>query len=306
MYQAKFQALEQIIHRQQKTLDSSGKVTSDRLTNIEQQLSRIDDLDSKLSAVRSQLHQAAEHQQTVTSSISEITKQNRDTQRQAKEHQLQSDQKIDTLGNTVVKVMTSLIEIRTQFEQMSIFMQQIANKRDQSAGSTGKRDRPQTSSQEKVNSSIPSQLPLSSQASTSSESRISDTSSQSTTCLHSPRKKKQHSTSDTAKQKEEDDSSQTSSAHDMTVDEESSQSSFPNGHRNLELSLLATEGTITTNDSHGAPSPLPPATQPSPSPQEHTAPDTSHRDGTQQQSSSTAAPLNPQYKSMGSDGAHTK
>lgn len=305
MYQTKFQALEQVIKRQQKELDSSGKVTSDRLTNIEQQLSRIDDLDSKLSAVRSQLNQAAEHQQTVTSSISEITKQNSDTQRQAKEHQLQSDQKIDTLGNTVVKVMTSLIEIRTQFEQMSICMQQIANTRAQSAGSTGKRDRPQTSSQKQVNSSIQSQPPaLSSQASMSSGSRISDTSSQSTTCLRSPQKKKQHSTSGTAKHEVEDDSSQASSVHNMTVDDDSSQSSFPNGHRNLELSL-ATADTNTTDAIHDAPSPLPPATQPSPSP-ERTAPDPSHRDGTQPQPSSNAAPLNPQYKSMGSDGAHTK
>jgi hypothetical protein len=240
VYQTKFHALEQIIQREQKELDFSGKITSDRLTTIEKQLSRLDEFDTKLSAVRAQLVQAAKHQLDLTTSLQEINTQNRETQQQAKTYQTQSDRKIDTLGNTVVNVMTSIMEMQAHFEQMSIFMQQMATgEGDGPTGNTGKRDR---STEQSKAASGQMMRQSSSQTSTSSRSRASDESSQSTSCFHSPQKKKQNSAPNSANE-EGDDTGQTDSVYEMMTEDDSSQSSVPNGRLNLDSTLSSMEAT---------------------------------------------------------------
>lgn len=54
-YQARFHEIDAMIRKRQKALDASGKVSSDRLSTIERQLHRFDDMDSKIGAVRDQI-----------------------------------------------------------------------------------------------------------------------------------------------------------------------------------------------------------------------------------------------------------
>ncbi len=128
-YQARFHEIEAIMKRQQKALDSSGKVTSERISTIERQLYRFDDFDTKLAAVSTQMTRADLQQQKLESCLQELQVQSRVAQRQNQEFQEQSDQKIDKLGDTVVIAMQTMLDIRQQFATMSGFMQELANQK---------------------------------------------------------------------------------------------------------------------------------------------------------------------------------
>ncbi|KAI2497789.1 hypothetical protein MHU86_16731 [Fragilaria crotonensis] len=52
---SRFHELEQLIKRQQQESKTSGKISSDRLNNLERQFTRIEELDTKMSAVQTQL-----------------------------------------------------------------------------------------------------------------------------------------------------------------------------------------------------------------------------------------------------------
>lgn len=130
-----------------------------------------------------------------------------------------------------------MIKMRTQFELMSIFVKEIASHRDQTTGNTGKRDRPEQCNSLRRRPKIQSD---SSQASTLSQSRSSDTSPQSTSSrFKSPQKKKQHSIPSSAND-ERAKASHTGSVQNMSIDDDNSQS-FPHGRFNMDSTLSITE-----------------------------------------------------------------
>lgn len=320
-YQTKFQELEKILRSQQKALDSSGKLTTDRLSQIERQLFRIEDMDTKISALSDQLSQAATSTVELTNTVQAIRQHTKESQKQAQEYQNQSDQKIDTLGNTVVKVMTTMLEMRAQFEQMSTFMQEMASKTEsnmleKTSKGHGKRDRSNTQNliaQQTGKSSA--EHPVSGDNSISSDSRASDASSQSTSCFHSPQKKKLHSVPNSAEEEDQHTTQRNTmgeSTQDMTMEQDDDDDQelmpFPNGRVNLQNVFSASSEGPTQlvpeieiqPPSRILPSnPLPIGVQNS----DGLDPDSSTE---QQEDDRINAPLTPQYNFPGSDGATKK
>ena len=104
---------------QQKAIESLGKTSSDRISLIERQLHRFDDLDTKLSGVGTQLDQVTVSQKNLTDSLRAMKKDNKNEKANIREFQDLSDKKIDALSQTVADTMTAIIGMGAQFNTMS-------------------------------------------------------------------------------------------------------------------------------------------------------------------------------------------
>ncbi|KAI2491598.1 hypothetical protein MHU86_22970 [Fragilaria crotonensis] len=79
---SRFHELEQLIKRQQQESKTSGKISSDRLNNLERQFTRIEELDTKMSAVQTQLEhsnvkleQSAKEQKILSDNLEVLSKE---------------------------------------------------------------------------------------------------------------------------------------------------------------------------------------------------------------------------------------
>ena len=118
---AKFHELEAMIQRQQKTIDNSGKHSTERLATIERQLHRITAIDAKLEDITTGLHKYSESQTTLTNMV----------QAENKLHAY----RLDELSNQIMSTMrsqselsTSVVDIREHMDQVTAFMHNLSLK----------------------------------------------------------------------------------------------------------------------------------------------------------------------------------
>ncbi|KAI2498582.1 hypothetical protein MHU86_15926 [Fragilaria crotonensis] len=123
----RFHEIDAILKRDQKAMQASSKKTSDRLSLLERQFGRIDDLDTKLSSVQTSIENTnkdtARNQQQMANTITEMQ---RDTAQQFDEV------RSNVLETRVSQQMMSatLLDLRDQFEQLSEFMVTMGHKLD--------------------------------------------------------------------------------------------------------------------------------------------------------------------------------
>ena len=126
--QNRFKQLEDLIRTQQKQSNLESQVSKTRLTNMELQFNHIDDLDtivaaiqSNLSTVHGQLSAAAQNQHQMSLDLQAL--------------QNNTSSQFEVLGQNGIAAMesqhslsTSLLDLRSQFSQMSRLMQDMSNK----------------------------------------------------------------------------------------------------------------------------------------------------------------------------------
>ena len=126
--QNRFKQLEEMIRSQQQQSNQEGQTAKTRLCNMEIQFKRIDDLDTKvaaiqgdLSVVNNQLSIAAQTQQQLSHDLQSL--------------QNHTSSQFAALSNNGVATMesqhslsTSMLDLRSQFSQMSRLMQDLSNK----------------------------------------------------------------------------------------------------------------------------------------------------------------------------------
>ena len=195
---SRFHELEQLIKRQQQDSKTSGKISSDRLNHLERQFTRKEELDTKLSAVQTQLEhsnvkleQSAKEQKILSDNLEVLSKE--------------TSHQFSDMNNKIILTMESqhdmshtMLEMRKQFERLSQFMTAMADKmeiamtRQHTDGTTNLNtlnlDNPRANkrSQHGGGSSVHSG---------STTSKTSQDSSQDTSVYRSPEKKKQHTRS---------------------------------------------------------------------------------------------------------------
>jgi hypothetical protein len=215
--------------------------------------------------------------------------------------------------------MTTMLEMRAQFEQMSTFMHEMARNTEstmleKTSKGHGKRDRANTQSViAQQTGKFSAGHPVSGDNSISSDSRASDASSQSTSCFHSPQKRKKlHSVPNSAEEEDHTTKRNTigESAQDMTMEDDGDDQElmpFPNGRINLQDVFSASPESPTQIPAiaiqpppRSGPSFLPPIGV-------QNSEDLDPNSSTElQDDDSINAPLNPQYNFPGSDGAPKK
>jgi hypothetical protein len=124
----RFQALESMLKSQQKAMDAAGRKTSDRLSTLERQFGRLDELDTKMEAVSmnvekaiKQMEQTGDAQQQLSE---EITKMKHETAFQFAE--LKGS--VITSMETQQKTSETMLDMREQLDKLSGFMLTMAGR----------------------------------------------------------------------------------------------------------------------------------------------------------------------------------
>ena len=126
--QNRFKQLEDLIRTQQKQSHLESQVSKTRLTNMELQFNRIDDLDTKVAAIQSDLS-------TVHGQLSAAAQNQHQMSLDLQALQSNTSSQFEVLGQNGIAAMesqhslsTSLLDLRSQFSQMSRLMQDMSNK----------------------------------------------------------------------------------------------------------------------------------------------------------------------------------
>jgi hypothetical protein len=197
---ARFSELEKSMQKKLDALDASGKKSSQRLLSIEQQFSRIDDLDKKLAAVTDKLEIVTEHieksgevQKHISTDIEEMKIQNT-------EQFAAMNKRLITNMENQHKMSTTMLDLHAHFEKLSAFMEDLAQKmesdRTQATTTTRREHKPPAISSDKAQRSgadVYSTSSASSDSGLSQSNAHSVDSSASSIVYCSPEKKKQRS-----------------------------------------------------------------------------------------------------------------
>jgi hypothetical protein len=188
----RFQELEYLLKRQHKEMEVSGKKYSVRLSQLERQFDRIEEIDSRMSAfhlnlesANQKMEQTSKHQTKISNELHELKT---DTSAQL------SDMKNKTLSTMESQhtMSTTMLEMREQIEQLSKFMIELASKLEIAMNRGATEAGSPTSGTELQSRAIKRSQNNSSTNSFSSKSRMShDSSSQDSSVYRSPEKKKQ-------------------------------------------------------------------------------------------------------------------
>ena len=183
-YQARIQEIEAILHKQQTTIDSSSKATYEKLSTMENQFKRLDDFDTKLIDVGSQLDQVTKRQTTQSILLQSIKT---DTHEQIKAMET-------TLVNSYTsqsKMATAMMTMQERIEKITELMQKLTNRLDLEVSPKGHDNHYDTFASENPDpDDPPATQPVHPTKSTICASHSSSSGSFTDPCYHSPQKKK--------------------------------------------------------------------------------------------------------------------
>ncbi|KAI2506425.1 hypothetical protein MHU86_8051 [Fragilaria crotonensis] len=197
----RFSELESQMQRKLQALEVSGKRSSERLLSMEQQFSRIDDLDKKLVAVTDKLALATEQMEKSNQTQQNISSDMEDMKAHTAQQFEEMNKRLLSNMEGQDKISTTMLDLREHFEKMSSFIESLANKMELDRKKAARKSLSQTTSIPRghsVDASVESCTSRStSNASTTSGSSIKSKSSvqstASSTEYRSPEKKKQRS-----------------------------------------------------------------------------------------------------------------
>ncbi|KAI2506081.1 hypothetical protein MHU86_8312 [Fragilaria crotonensis] len=197
----RFSELESQMQRKLQALEVSGKRSSERLLSMEQQFSRIDDLDKKLVAVTDKLALATEQMEKSNQTQQNISSDMEDMKAHTAQQFAEMNKRLLSNMEGQDKISTTMLDLREHFEKMSSFIESLANKMELDRKKAARKSPSQTTSIPRghsVDASVESCTSRStSNASTTSGSSIKSKSSvqstASSTEYRSPEKKKQRS-----------------------------------------------------------------------------------------------------------------
>ena len=184
-YQARIHELEAILKKQQQVLDSSAKVTTDRISTIERQFSRLDDMDTKLTSMGIQL----DHVTTCHATHSKLlTSLKKETNKQFKE---MGDSMVNSI-TTQSNMVNTMMEMQNRMDKITEFMEKLTTRLDFTStqtvqpinDTTSALASPNLKSDQLPDTQSPPLTTEHSQASTSSSGSFTDR------CYSSPQKKK--------------------------------------------------------------------------------------------------------------------
>ena len=123
--QARFREVEAILERQRQALATQTRKSDERLSAIERQLSRLDQLDSKVEDVSASVRQATFAQKLQAQDLWDDIQMNAaDMANLQREHRDYCDEAISTLGKNVVAVMEGLLKMQGDVAELSRFLMQ--------------------------------------------------------------------------------------------------------------------------------------------------------------------------------------
>ena len=123
--QARFREVEAMLDRQRQALATQTRKTDERLSAIERQLSRLDNLDSKMEDVSTSIRQATFAHKIQAQDLRDDIRANAvEMAAQQREHRDYCDETINKLGTNVVAVMEGLLKMKDDFAELSRFMMQ--------------------------------------------------------------------------------------------------------------------------------------------------------------------------------------
>jgi hypothetical protein len=197
---ARFSELEKSMQKKLDALDASGKKSSQRLLSIEQQFSRIDDLDKKLAAVTDKLEIVTEHIEKSGEVQKHISTDMEEMKIQNTEQFAAMNKRLITNMENQHKMSTTMLDLHAHFEKLSAFMEDLAKKmesdRTQATTTTRREHKPPAISSDKAQRSgadVYSTSSASSDSGSSQSNAHSVDSSASSIVYCSPEKKKQRS-----------------------------------------------------------------------------------------------------------------
>ncbi|KAI2492772.1 hypothetical protein MHU86_21777 [Fragilaria crotonensis] len=196
---ARFSELEQSMQQKLDALDVSGKKSSQRLLSIEQQFSRIDDLDKKLAAVTDKLEIVTEHMEKSSEAQKHISTDMEEMKIQNTEQFAAMNKRLITNMENQHKMSTTMLDLHAHFEKLSAFMEDLATKmesdRTQATTTTRVHKKPATSSDNAQRAGVDNYSTSSASSdSGSSQSHANSVDSSASSIVYcSPEKKKQRS-----------------------------------------------------------------------------------------------------------------
>jgi hypothetical protein len=230
-YQARIHELEAILHKQQKVLDSSAKTTSERLSTIERQFQRLDNLDKTLTTMEIKLDHANKRQETQSILLKSMQT---DTQAQFKD-----------MGTTLLKSITSqsklggsMLDMQIKMEKITELMEKLNNRLDKETITepirTDAPSDPNKVSESSLLNDLPDTQSLSLTQEQSQASQSVSSGSFTDTCFHSPQKKKVRSpgNDDTDQDYDEEMQQSQSDSDDESYDDNTTITSVTSKQRN--------------------------------------------------------------------------
>ena len=197
----RFSELESQMHRKLQALEVSGKRSSERLLSMEQQFSRIDDLDKKLVAVTDKLALATEQMEKSNQTQQHISSDMEELKVHTAQQFVAMNKRLLSNMEGQDKISTTMLDLREHFEKMSSFIESLANKMELDRKKASRKSPSQTTSipighsadasVESCNSRSTSNASTTSGSSVKSKSSVQSTAS--STEYRSPEKKKQRS-----------------------------------------------------------------------------------------------------------------
>jgi hypothetical protein len=185
---ARFQELESILKRQQKAIAASGQKAADRLSTLERQFSRIEDLDTKMATVQMAVDTAVQQMTHTASNQKQMSTEIQTMKNETNQQFSEIQGKVLTTLESQHSMSQTMLDMREQFDKISTFMIDMAAKLEMAMkGQQGQISEELTLSQQRV---MKRSQQSSSSQSTSSHSKMSHDSSQDSSIYKSPEKKK--------------------------------------------------------------------------------------------------------------------
>jgi hypothetical protein len=223
-YQARLHELEAILRKQQKVLDSSSKITSDRLSTIERQFKRFDDLDTKLTSLDAKIDHANHRQEMQSNKLQTMQTE---TQTQFKEmgvSLVKSTKSQSKLGG-------SMLDMQKKMDRITELMIKLNNRLDLETPQYTKSTNRDKDTNKVSDSPNQDKRPSNSLSLTNEQSRATNSLSSGSftdTCYNSPQKKKVRSPDEETDDMNLSHNSETDEADDnTTINSETSRPNQP-------------------------------------------------------------------------------